>query len=113
MDFYQTVMGKHFYEGTMPQLNKNLEKLTAAVEKLTAGAEKKEPIYLKEVAYCIIDDFEDWLDEKDRNLEVLVPEEDRAHIADKDFDFLIEKILDKMTWICEKAGVPYNRDDWN
>ena len=39
VQFYETIMGRRFYEGTMPKIEKDLEQLTKAVEKLSAQVE--------------------------------------------------------------------------
>lgn len=40
MDFHLTVMGKRFYEGTLPRLAKNLEDLNEKLDKLTEAISK-------------------------------------------------------------------------
>jgi len=39
VQFHETMMGKRFYEGTMPKVNDNLSELTQAVTALTAQVE--------------------------------------------------------------------------
>ena len=66
-------------------------------------------VFLKEYAACIIDDFEDFLEEKD----VADREEETgANIFGEDFDRLMEKVLDKLSMICAEAGIPYDRENW-
>jgi hypothetical protein len=36
-EFFQTVMGRSFYEGTMPKVARALERIASAVEQRTAG----------------------------------------------------------------------------
>ena len=39
VQFYETIMGRRFYEGTMPKLEKDLEHLTAAIDRLSEKVE--------------------------------------------------------------------------
>lgn len=41
-EFYQTVMGRRFYEATLPELNKNIARLCDVLENISSGTEKKE-----------------------------------------------------------------------
>lgn len=40
--FHQTVRGAHFYDGQLPQLIKQLERVAAAMERLAALKERQE-----------------------------------------------------------------------
>lgn len=43
LEFFQTVMGHHFYEGTMPALVKQLERLNTNLEALLAQGKASPP----------------------------------------------------------------------
>lgn len=45
MDFFQTRMGKIFFEGTMPRLAKSLEDLNEKLDKLTEAMSKSDSAY--------------------------------------------------------------------
>lgn len=42
IDFYKTVMGHRFYEGTMPELVRQLTRLNTNIEKMLAAQERQQ-----------------------------------------------------------------------
>ena len=42
VEFFQTVMGHHFYEGTMPQIAKSLSRIATALEKANERHERQD-----------------------------------------------------------------------
>lgn len=53
MEFYQTVMGKRFFEGQMPKLIKEIGRLADAVETANRNPKEREPKFDKETAMRI------------------------------------------------------------
>jgi hypothetical protein len=43
IDFYQTVMGRAFYDGTMPKLAEALERIASALETLVEQEARRQP----------------------------------------------------------------------
>jgi hypothetical protein len=43
--FFQTIMGRSFYEGTLPKLIRTLERIAVALEKLSENATKEDAVH--------------------------------------------------------------------
>jgi DNA-directed RNA polymerase subunit RPC12/RpoP len=44
MDFYKTIMGHKFYEGTVPRLVRAVEKLVESLDRIEKGRETECPV---------------------------------------------------------------------
>lgn len=50
VDFFQTVMGRAYYEGTMPRIAKALERIATAMERQSAAPELTKALLVAERA---------------------------------------------------------------
>lgn len=114
MDFYATVGGQRFIDGTVPKLSKNIEKLADGVNRLCEILDSKAQSE-KAVTFAndserleffgqIIDTFEDFMDEhgidyvgEDFKENGEDPEENTAHLYGSDYDEIQSQLEGIMT----------------
>lgn len=71
-------------------------------------------IHAKEYAACIIDTFEDFLEEKG----IEIPNQDKtgnegeAILYGDDFDYLMRKTTDILEILCKEANIPVDTEHW-
>lgn len=58
-EFFQTIMGKRFYEGTAPKIAKSLENIAVQLERLNSNLEKMEAVDDEMLDFVFGDDFKD------------------------------------------------------
>lgn len=128
MEFFETVMGRRFYEGTMPKIADRLMLVSEEIHELKkeiarsndlkeaelkAMKEKsaEEPIVIRNTAASIVDSFDDLLFSKG----IMIPNEDRegdegeAAIYAGDFDQLCDEVETELQDILIEAGVKEER----